>query len=54
MLTVSVLFYLLCCAPKTDITETVFYKAGDTVKKVVALVHFKEKVVDKEDQSDSE
>lgn len=41
-------------APKSGIIETVFYKAGDTVKKGVALVHFKEETVDKEDQSDSE
>ena len=41
-------------APKSGTIETVFYKAGDTVKKGVALVHFKEEAVDKEDQSDSE
>ena len=42
-------------APKTGTIETVFYKAGDTVKKGVALVHFKEETVTKtEEGSDTE
>lgn len=43
-------------APKTATIETVFYKAGDTVKKGMALVHFKEEAGDRteEDQSDSD
>ena len=41
-------------APKTGIIETVFYKSGDSVKKGVALVHFKEGAKDKIEQNQSD
>ena len=47
-------FQYVIRAPKTGTIESVCYKAGDTVKKGVALVHFKEEAKTSENASDED